>query len=208
MPAPPPLTVRCVFEQMADDIAAAMEQIGLEKADVFGYSLGGGVALQVAIRHPERVNKLIVVSATYESTGWHADLQALFPMMTAEMFAGSPMEAEYQRLSPNPENFAGLVDRIVELETQEFAWPAVDIQGITAPTLIVAGDSDLGHAGACRRAVSSRGGGVNGDLAGLPQAQLAILPGTTHTSVLIQLDWLTGMVNDFLNGVVRNPFAQ
>jgi pimeloyl-ACP methyl ester carboxylesterase len=80
------------YEQMADDIAALLRHLGIEQADVFGYSMGGGVALQVAIRHPEVVRKLVVASVSYTSDGMHSELLEMIPSLTPEAFAGSPIE--------------------------------------------------------------------------------------------------------------------
>ena len=195
------------YELMADDIAALIEHLAFEKADLFGYSMGGGVALQVAIRHPEVVRKLVVASASYTSEGMHPELLEMIPTLTPEAFAGSPIEEAYLRSAPNPDDFPTLVAKMKRLDMEPFAWPQEDIQGIEAPTLIVVGDSDairLEHAVELYRLL---GGGVMGDLAGLPTSQLAVLPGTTHfvpagSGVLERADWLLSMIVPFLDAPV------
>jgi len=95
------------FESMADDIAALIKHLGLEKADIFGYSLGGGVALQTAIRHPDVVSKLVIVSAPYESAGWYPENRAGMAAMNAEAartWIGSPMHQAYVSVAPKPED--------------------------------------------------------------------------------------------------------
>jgi pimeloyl-ACP methyl ester carboxylesterase len=192
------------YEQMADDTAALLREIGIEEADVFGYSMGGGVALQVAIRHPDVVRKLVVASASYTSEGMQPELHEMIPSITPEMFAGSPMEAAYLEVAPNPGHFPTLVEKLKRLDMTPFAWPADDIRGIAAPTLIVVGDSDvvrLEHAVEMYRLL---GGGTAGDLAGLPKSQLAVLPGTTHfeppgSGLLDRTEWLLAMVPAFLD---------
>ena len=195
------------YELMADDIAALIEHLALEKADLFGYSMGGGVALQVAIRHPEVVRKLVVASASYTSEGMHPGLLEMIPTLTPEAFAGSPIEEAYLRSAPNPDDFPTLVAKMKRLDMEPFAWPAEDIGGIAAPTLLIVGDSDairLEHAVEMFRLL---GGGVMGDLAGLPKSQLAVLPGTTHfvpagSGVLERADWLLSMIQSFLDAPV------
>lgn len=192
------------YEQMADDVAALLEHLGIDKTDVFGYSMGGGVALQVAIRHPEVVRKLVVASASYASEGAHPELLEMMPSITPEAFAGSPLEADYVRTAPNPDDFPTLVAKLKQLDMQPFAWPPEDIRGIAAPTLLIVGDSDavrLEHAVEMFRLL---GGGVMGDLAGLPKSRLAVLPGTTHfippgSGLLDRADWLVSMSSEFLD---------
>ena len=192
------------YEQMADDTAALLRHLGIEQADVFGFSMGGGVALQVAIRHPEVVRKLVVASASYTSDGMHPELLEMIPTLTPEVFAESPIEEAYLQTAPNPDDFPTLVAKLKQLDMEPFAWPPEDIRGIAAPTLLIIGDSDairLEHAVALFRLL---GGGVMGDLAGLPKSQLAVLPGTTHfvppgSGVLDRADWLTSMIGEFLD---------
>jgi pimeloyl-ACP methyl ester carboxylesterase len=192
------------YEQMADDVAVLLRHLGIENADVFGYSMGGGVALQVAIRHPEVVRKLVVASASYTSDGMHPELLEMIPTITPEVFAGSPIEEAYLRTAPNPDDFPTLVTKLKRLDMEPFAWPPEDIQGIAAPTLLIIGDSDairLEHAVEMFRLL---GGGVMGDLTGLPKSQLAVLPGTTHfvppgSGVLNHADWLLSMIGGFLD---------
>ncbi len=192
------------YEQMADDVAALLRHLGIEEADVFGYSMGGGVALQVAIRHPGVVRKLVVASASYASDGMHAELLEMIPTITPEVFAGSPFEEAYLRIAPNPEDFPTLVAKLKQLDMEPFAWPPEDVRGIAAPTLLIVGDSDairLEHAVEMFRLL---GGGVMGDLAGLPKSQLAVLPGTTHfippgSGVLDRADWMLSIIPPFLD---------
>jgi pimeloyl-ACP methyl ester carboxylesterase len=192
------------YEQMADDVAVLLRHLGIENADVFGYSMGGGVALQVAIRHPEVARKLVVASASYTSDGMHPELLEMIPTITPEVFAGSPIEEAYLRTAPNPDDFPTLVTKLKRLDMEPFAWPPEDIQGIAAPTLLIIGDSDairLEHAVEMFRLL---GGGVMGDLTGLPKSQLAVLPGTTHfvppgSGVLNHADWLLSMIGGFLD---------
>jgi pimeloyl-ACP methyl ester carboxylesterase len=192
------------YEQMADDTAALLEHIGIDRADIFGYSMGGAATLQVAIRYPDVVRKLVVASASYTSEGAHPELLEMIPSITPEVFAGSPIEEEYLRTAPNPDDFPTLVAKLKRLDTEPFAWPEEDIQGIAAPTLLIVGDSDairLEHALELFRLL---GGGVMGDLSGLPKSQLAVLPGTTHfippgSGMLERADWLVPMIRTFLD---------
>jgi pimeloyl-ACP methyl ester carboxylesterase len=174
------------YEQMADDVAALMEHLGIAQADVIGYSMGGTTGLQLAIRHPQRVRTLVTVSPNYRSDGYYPELLAGLQQMTLEIFAGTPEEAAYLRHAPHPEDFPVLVEKQKVLP-QAFAFPDEDVAAITAPTLVVLGDADIvrpEHAVALFRLL---GGGVPSDLTGsLPNSQLAILPGTTHRAMVTE----------------------
>ena len=155
------------YEQLADDVAALMGHLGIAQADVVGYSMGGTTGLQLAIRHPERVRKLVTVSPNYRSDGYYPELLAGLLQMTPGIFVGTPEEAAYLRHAPHPEDFPVLVEK-QKILPQAFAFPDEDVEGITAPTLIVLGDSDVvrpEHGVALFRLL---GGGVPGDLVGLP----------------------------------------
>jgi pimeloyl-ACP methyl ester carboxylesterase len=192
------------YEQMADDTAALVRHLEIDNADVVGYSMGGGIALQMAIRHPDLVRRHVVASTTFSSDGMHAEALEMFPSITPELFAGSPIEEAYLRTAPNPADFPKLVEKLTQLDTTPFAWSGEDIRAIAAPTLIVLGDSDgvrLEHAVELFRL---RGGGVMGDLAGLPKSQLAVLPGTSHyvppgSGLLDRAEWLLAMIPPFLD---------
>jgi pimeloyl-ACP methyl ester carboxylesterase len=192
------------YEQMADDTAGLIRHLELESADVVGYSMGGGVALQLAIRHPSLVRRLVVASAGYRYDAMPAEAIEMFPSITPEMFAGSPFEQAYLELAPNPGDFPKLVEKLKTLDTTPFAWPDEDVRAIAAPTLIVAGDSDVVRLEHVVQFFRLRGGGVMGDLAGLPDSQLAVLPGTTHfippgSGVLDRAEWLLAMIPPFLD---------
>jgi pimeloyl-ACP methyl ester carboxylesterase len=192
------------YEQMADDTAALARHLQIDEADVVGYSLGGGVALQTAIRHPELVRKLVLASSGFASDGMPEEALAVFETITPELFAGTPIEEAYVRTAPNPGDFPKLVEKLTQLDTTPFSWPKEDIRAITAPTLIVLGDSDgvrLEHA---VELFKLRGGGVMGDLAGMPASQLAVLPGTSHfvppgSGLLDRAEWLLAMIPPFLD---------
>jgi pimeloyl-ACP methyl ester carboxylesterase len=187
------------YEQLADDVAAVMAHLAITQADVVGYSMGGTTGLQLAIRHPQRVRTLVAVSPNYRSDGYYPELLAGLQVMTPDIFAGTPEEAAYLRHAPHPEDFPVLVEKQKVLP-QAFAFPEEDVAAIIAPTLLVYGDSDVvrpEHAVALFRLL---GGGVPGDLTGsLPASQLAILPGTTHRSIVGErADQLLAVVEPFL----------
>lgn len=187
------------LEQMADDVAAALQHLGIARADIFGYSMGAGVALQVTLRHPEVVRKLVFASATFNMSGVHPGLMEGMADMTPEMMAGSPWHDEYLRVAPHPEHFARLFAKKTAMDRAIQDVPAEAIAAITAPTLLIIGDSDLVRPEHAVEMFRLLGGGVFGDIAGLPHSQLAVLPGTTHVTVVSRVDLLLAIIPAFLD---------
>jgi pimeloyl-ACP methyl ester carboxylesterase len=186
-------------ETMADDVAAALEQLGVAQADIFGYSMGAGVALQVAIRHSELVRKLVFMSATYTMSGVHPGLMDGFGEMRPEMMHGSPWHDEYLRIAPRPEDFNRLFAKKTEMDKQLKDVPAEAIRALEAPTLIIIGDSDLVRPEHAVEMFRLLGGGVFGDMPpGLPASQLAVVPGTSHVSIISRADLVVPIVTLFL----------
>jgi pimeloyl-ACP methyl ester carboxylesterase len=192
------------YESMADDAAALLAHLGIAQADVVGFSMGGGVAIQLAVRHPQLVRTLVPISAGFRSDAMQPELLAMFPTITPEMFAGSPFEATYKAVAPHPDRFPELVMKLKQLDETPFAWPEDDIRGITAPTLIVTGDADasvIEHSVAMFRLLD---GGRMGDMHGIGRARLAVLPGTSHfmppgSGVLDRAEWLLALIPAFLD---------
>ncbi len=195
-----PLTL----EGMADDEAGAIRQLGLGQADVLGYSMGAGVALHVAIHHPQVVRKLILISVTYQMSGVHPGLMDGLGEMKPEMMYGSPWHEEYIRIAPRPDDFNRLFAKKSEMDRQLKDLSDETIRLINAPTLLVIGDSDLVRPEHAVEMFRLLGGGVFGDTpAGLPNSQLAILPGTSHVTVVDRAAWLGPMINQFLDAPVK-----
>src|SRR5215213_3103458 len=187
------------MEQMADDTVAALQQLGIENADFFGFSMGAGIALQIAIRHPEVVRKLVLASVTYNESGVHPGLMDGLAEMNPEMMYGSPWHEEYMRLAPKPDDFATLFAKKTQMDREIQDLPAEAIEAIDAPTLLIIGDSDIVRPEHAVEMFRLLGGGVMGDLAGLPNSQLAILPGTSHAMLVERGDWLGSMITAFLD---------
>lgn len=193
------------LEGLADDVGSAISQLGIEPADVFGYSTGAAVALRLAIERPELVRKLVVASVTYTMAGVHPGLMEGLGEMTPEMMHGSPWHDEYVRIAPRPEDFPTLFAKKTAMDRQIKDLPAEAISSLKAPTLLIIGDSDLVRPEHAVEMFRLLGGGVFGDTpAGLPKSQLAVLPGTSHVTVVNRADLLVPMITSFLDAPMPN----
>ena len=188
------------YPNLADDVAVFMDSMKIRRADIMGYSMGACAGIQLAIRHPEKVNKLIPISGSYDFEGWQPAFRAFIPQMTVEMFTAMPFAEDYKKLAANPNGFPELVRKLIQLEKEPMAW-GEDVKKIKVPVLIIAGDADAGTLEHYVSMFKLLGGGVMGDMGvPLPTARLAILPGSSHTSVISQVDLLLAFINPFIKG--------
>ena len=191
-----PLSTR----QMAADVAAALTHLGIDRADILGYSMGSDVALHFVIDYPERVRKLVLISASTKKSGIHPGLIDGMGEMTPDMMFGSPWHDEYLAIHPNPEHFAEFFAKKTEMDRQLADRSDDDIRAIKSPALIIIGDSDLTTPEHAVEMFRLLGGGVFGDMPpGLPDSQLAILPGTSHVSAVFQAGLLLHIIPAFLD---------
>lgn len=188
------------YPNLADDVAAFMDAVELERADVLGYSMGAAAGLQLAIRHPEKVDRLVAASVAYDADGWQPAFREFIPQMTVEMFLETPLADEFRELASDPEGFPALVEKLIALEHEPMAWEE-DVRALDTPVLVIAGDADvvtLEHTVALFRLL---GGGGMGDMGEpLPASRLAVLPATSHTAVITQADVLHALIEPFLAG--------
>ena len=190
------------FESMADDIAGLIAYLGLEKADVLGFSLGGAVALQTAIRHPERVNKLVLISTPFKRTGWHPEMQQGMTAIAPEFFMNTPIYAVYKSVAPKPEDFPRLVNSMREMMSQDYDW-SQQVSALKMPILIIAGDADGLPPSHAVEFFALLGGGLRDarwDSAYVIPSQLAILPAATHYNIERRADLLLPVMSPFLDG--------
>jgi pimeloyl-ACP methyl ester carboxylesterase len=187
------------FQSMADDVAALLKYLKVDSADIFGYSMGGGVTWQLAIRHPQLVRKLIVASAPYKYEGWTSETRAILPTLTPEMFEGTPLKTDYDSLAPDPKHWTQFVNKMKKFITTPYDFGAETIKAIKSPTLIISGDGDGLMPEHAVEMFRLRHGGYMIDFGPAPAAQLAILPGTSHIFVMFQTNWLLSMIQPFLD---------
>ncbi len=181
------------FPQMAEDVAALLREIKIERADVYGYSMGGTVALALAARHPAVVRKLIVQGSTYNKDGWEPEAFKQFSALPPD-FAPPPLKDPYDKVAPDPKHWPVLVAKLKEMEMGFEGLPESDLKGITAPTLIIMGDREglrPEQAVAMYRLI--------------PKAQLAIVPGADHFLLFTRPDFVLTLMTTFLQEPAPTP---
>jgi pimeloyl-ACP methyl ester carboxylesterase len=191
---------------MADDIAGLIDHLGLEKPDVVGYSLGGGVALLTAVKYPEKVGKLVCASANVWRTAIPPEMlaqQAQVNAAAADFLKDTPMYELYHRVAPRPEDFGRLLDKMGESMSKDFDF-SEEVRGLQVPTLLVAADADMAppsHYVEVFKLLDGglRDGGWMGE--GRPRGghALAILPGLTHYNLAVS-PLFAAVTLDFLDG--------
>jgi len=188
---------------MADDIAALIKQLKLDRPDIMGYSLGGGVAVFTAIRHPELVGKLVVISTPIRRDAFYPDIlaqQGQVGAAAAEAMKQTPMYQMYASIAPRPEDWGRLLGKMGDSMKQDFDF-SKEVAGIKATTLIVAGDADIFPPAHAVEVFGLLGGGKRDggwDGSGRPKSRLAILPGLTHYAIF-SAPQLAATVIEFLD---------
>jgi pimeloyl-ACP methyl ester carboxylesterase len=192
------------YEQMADDAAGVLDALNVRSADVLGYSMGAVTAIKMAVRHPENVGKQIILSGVSSRDGWYPEVHAALSQATPDAFAGTPLEAEYKRMSPTPNAFPVLVSELRTLDGSNYDSSDDEVRRIDDKTMIVLGDADgvdLEHAIELFRL---RGGGdkkvaAQGFMTEAPRARLAILPGTSHVGIMANANVIAQVAIPFLD---------
>jgi pimeloyl-ACP methyl ester carboxylesterase len=186
-------------ENLADDVAALLDHLKIPRADLIGYSMGGGVAMQCAIRHPDKVRKVVVISSMFRRDGMVKEARDAIPKLTPDAFKDSPIEAEYKKLSPTPDDFPKFVKRMIATASKGHDFGADKLKATTAPMFFIHGDADgvrLEHVAEMFRL---KGGEIHGDMKPRSASRLAILPNTTHVTLMQRMAVIVPMVNDFLD---------
>lgn len=192
------------YEQFADDAAELLRALGVDRADVMGYSQGGGVALQLAIRHPTMVHRLVSMSATFRKDGWYPSVFESIAGLGPEDFAGTPVEKAFLEHTPDARAYATYLEKMKVLNIDDQDISDEEMRAISAKTMVIVGDADgvtLDHALAMFKL---RGGGdeeagATGVLQKTPDARLVVLPAMSHIGLSGESDLLVPMISAFLN---------
>ena len=173
------------YETMADDVAALIAELRLGSADVAGYSVGGGVALQLGLRHPRRVSKLVVISAPHATDGWYPEVLAGTAAMDAEAMKATNWYRAYLKAAPRPRDWPLLVRNVSRLMASRYDWASAIATDLKSPVLHIVGDADsvrLPHALALYQLVG--GGRGDGFASGRPPSRLLVVPHANHLEIL------------------------
>ena len=194
------------YEQFADDAATLLRALEVERADVMGYSQGGGVALQLAIRHPSLVGKLVSMSATFRKDGWYPVVFEAIGSLTAEAFAGTPVDKAFKEHTPNAEAFDAYLEKMTPLNINDQNISDDEMRSISAKTMVIVGDADgvkLEHALAMfkLRGGCDENAAAAGVLQEVPAARLVVLPAMSHVGLSGESELLVSMVSAFLDDV-------
>jgi pimeloyl-ACP methyl ester carboxylesterase len=184
--------------QMKKDSIAVMKKLGIQKADILGYSTGAAVALELALTNPELVNKLVLLSGAYEKTGARKEIHDMMPTLTPAIMKQTPWYAAYKKVAPK-DTFDQLVEKVKTIDDTK-SWPEAKIRTLKMPVQLVVADSDIIYLNHAVKFFQLLGGDVAGDLVGKPKSQLFIVPGATHVTMVFEKSPLIGgVVVDFLD---------
>ncbi|MGI9583383.1 alpha/beta fold hydrolase [Chryseobacterium sp. RRHN12] len=183
---------------LASDVTKVMDYLKIDKADVAGYSFGGEVAYQLAIQSPERLNNLVIISSTYKSSGWLPEVNKAFEGMKPDLFTNSPMHTAYNAVAPDKTKWTKFLEQMMASAGKPFDLGDDHISKIPVPVLIIAGDNDGLDKTELSKTYKLLGGGVSADMGAMPKSQLAIVPGQSHVSVMMQTATILNYLNSFL----------
>lgn len=192
-----------VPDSMANDIAALIKELNLGKTNIIGYSLGGTVALRLAIQHPELLNKVVLISCPFKRDGWFPDLLAQQDQMgpaSAEALKQTPLYQSYLKLAPKPEDWTRFVTKMSVAIQRDYDW-SKEVAAIKLPVLLIAADADGVMLEHMVQFFQLLGGGLKDagwDGSGRPASQLAIIPGQTHYNLFMS-PVLSTVIIPFLN---------
>jgi pimeloyl-ACP methyl ester carboxylesterase len=189
------------IQQMAEDTAAMLRYLNVEQADLLGYSMGAGIALQLTIDHPEMVRKLVFISLYFKEAGAQPGQNEGMAGLKPEHLHGTPFYDEYVSIAPRPDDFPMLLERVKQMNAVLQDWPAEALQAIKSHVLTVIGDADIVQAEHAVEMFRLFGGGAP-DYSDAPRSQLAIIPGANHITVVHRAELLIPILESFLGAAV------
>ncbi|MGS2760680.1 alpha/beta fold hydrolase [Sinomicrobium sp. M5D2P9] len=186
------------YKSLASDVAGVLKHLNIPEADITGYSFGGTIALQTGIDYPEMIRKIIIISSTYKMEGWIPEVQEAIKTMQPDFLDQTPLKIEYEKVAPDPDHWRAFIEKFIVFDRKGYDLGAENIGKLKSPVLFVMGDNDgvdLNHVAEMYRLC---GGGVSGDLEGIPKSQLAILPGKSHIGLMMDTKGVLSAIIPFL----------
>lgn len=186
------------YPNFADDVAGLLDHLGFDKATILGYSLGATVGLQLAVSHPQKVNKIVFISSVYKSDGWIPSVRESFANMKPEFLTNTPLKTEYDRIAPDKTDWNEFISKMIAFLNTPFDLGLNTIKELKHPILIINGDYDgvdISHSMDLFKAFDGGGSGV---MEPLSESQFAVVPGTTHVTLMMQTETLLSMISSFL----------
>jgi len=193
------------YENLSDDVAALLDYLKIVQADIVGYSLGAGTAMMTAIRHPEKVRKVVSISHPIRRDGWVKEANDFWPNFSLEMMKGSPAETEREKLNPVKGSFPELFNHIKAAAMRPWDFGADRFAATKAPMFFIHGDADgvrMEHIAEMYRLKG--GGNIHGDMQPRQESRLAIIPNTTHVTLMNRMSTIVPMIIDFLDAKPQN----
>lgn len=183
---------------LASDVKGVMDYLKIDSADVAGYSMGGSVAYQFAAQYPKRLSKLVIISSTYKSSGWIAEVNRGFENFKPEFFDNTPLKTAYDAVAPDKTKWRKFLEQMFAFAKVPFDVGDSNISKISAPVLIISGDNDGVDKIELAKTYKLLGGGVSSDLQPMPKSHMAIVPSQGHVSLMMQTKIILDYLNDFL----------
>ena len=187
------------YPNFAEDVAALLNHLKIDSANILGYSLGGTVGLQLALLHPEKVKRIAFISSVYKFEGWLPDTREMVTGMKPEFLTNTPLKTEYDKVAPDPSQWNDFITKMITFENTSYDLGLENIKKLSCPILIINGDYDGVDVTHSMELFKALGGGGTGVMEPLSESQFAMIPGTTHVTVMMQTNKLLEMIIPFLN---------
>jgi pimeloyl-ACP methyl ester carboxylesterase len=186
------------INMLASDVDKVMDYLKIDSADVAGYSMGGSVAYQFAVKYPNRLRKLVIISSTYKSSGWLPIVNSGFENFKPEFFDNTPIKAAYDAVAPDKTKWRKFLEQMFAFAKVPFNVGDSNIAKIAAAVFIISGDNDGLDKIELMKTYKLLGGGVAADLSPMPKSQLAIVPSQGHVSLMMQTQTIVSYLTNFL----------
>lgn len=182
---------------LASDVDGVMNYLKVDSADVAGYSMGGSIAYQFAIKYPKRVKKLVILSSTYKTSGWLPTVNGAFKDFKPEFFDNTPLQAAYDAAAPDKTKWRKFIQQMIDFLGVPFDCADANIAKMKMPVLLISGDNDGLDKVELMKTYQLLGGGVS-DLQPMPKSHLAVVPSQNHVSLMMQTKVILNYLDDFL----------